>query len=112
MRECTHVDYCGAKLGELTLGEVRMTSVEGVSDDQAEHRVTEKLQPLIGGQATMLVGKRSVRERTFQQRVVDSMAERRLKLCVRRGPRLHSGHLRDQTSRTCRRLYVPQVGQA
>jgi hypothetical protein len=44
--------------------------------------------------------------------VVEGTAERRLKLCVRRGPRLHSGHLRDQTSRTWRRLYVPQVGQA
>jgi hypothetical protein len=45
-----------------------------------------------------------VREGTFEQSVVDGVAERRLKLCVRRGPRLHSGHLRNQTSRTWRRL--------
>jgi hypothetical protein len=40
----------------LALGQVGVVVVERGGDHDAEHGVAEKLQPLVGGQATVLVG--------------------------------------------------------
>jgi hypothetical protein len=51
-----HVDHRGAQLGQLALGQVGILPEEGVRHDQAEHRVAQELQPLVGRQAAVLVG--------------------------------------------------------
>ena len=43
------VDHGRAQLGQLALGQVGVGAVEGVGDDQPQHRVAEELQPLVGG---------------------------------------------------------------
>ena len=44
-----------------------MAAVERLGDDEAEHRVAEELQPLVGGQAAVLVGVRAVRQGALEQ---------------------------------------------
>jgi hypothetical protein len=46
--ESAGVDDGGPKLGQPALGQVRVGQVEGLGDDDAEHGVTEELQPLVG----------------------------------------------------------------
>ena len=46
-----------------------------LGDDQAEHRVTEKLQTLVGGQATLLVGIGAVGQGAVQQLRIDTHPE-------------------------------------
>ncbi|GAA4678530.1 hypothetical protein GCM10023226_14790 [Nocardioides nanhaiensis] len=60
-----------------------MHQVERLGDDDAEHRVAEELQPLVGGQPTVLVGEGAVREGTLEQLgVQDGVPERRAQLDV------------------------------
>jgi hypothetical protein len=63
-----HVHHGRAQLGEVTLGQIGILAEKRVGYYQPEHGVAEKLQPLIGGQATVFIGKRPMRERTFEQR--------------------------------------------
>src|SRR5690606_21418353 len=56
-----------ADLRELTLGEVGVVAVEAVGDDNAEHRVPEELEALVGRQPAVLVGEGTVRERKNEQ---------------------------------------------
>ena len=62
-----HVDHRGAQLGQLPLGQVGWRAEQRVGDDQAEHRVAEELQPLVGGQAAVLVGVRAVGQGALKQ---------------------------------------------
>ena len=56
-------------------------AVERLGDDHAEHRVTEELQALVGGQAAVLVGERAVREGALEQLGVQvGIPERRAQL--------------------------------
>jgi hypothetical protein len=64
--EGVHLDNRGPELGQLALGQVRMTLVERVRHDQPEHRVAEELKPLVGGQAAVLVRVRPMGERTLE----------------------------------------------
>ena len=61
------VDDGGAQLGQPALGEVGVGEVERLGDDDAEHGVTEELQPLVGRQPTVLVGVRAVRQGALEQ---------------------------------------------
>src|SRR3954466_8264869 len=54
--ERRHVDHRRPQFGQLALGEVRLAAVELVGDDQAEHRVAQELQTLVGRQSAVLVG--------------------------------------------------------
>ena len=73
--ERAHVDDGGAQLGQLALGQVGVVAVQRVGDDEAEHRVAEELQPLVVGQAAVLVGVGAVRQGTQKQRLVDRLAD-------------------------------------
>ena len=70
-----HVDHGGTQLGQLALGEVGLAAVELVGDDQAEHRVAQELQALVGGQAAVLVRERPVGQRQAEQAVGQGDAE-------------------------------------
>jgi hypothetical protein len=61
------VDDGGAQLGQPSLGQVGVLGVERLRDDDAEDRVTEELEPLVGGQPAVLVGERPVRQGAVQQ---------------------------------------------
>jgi hypothetical protein len=52
--EGPHVDDRGAQLGQLPLRQLGVATEQRVGHDQAEHRVAEELQPLVGGQPTVL----------------------------------------------------------
>src|SRR4051794_6147354 len=67
--EGRHVDHRRPQLRQLALGEVRLAAVELVGDDQAEHRVAQELQALVGGQAAVLVRERPVGQRQTEQPV-------------------------------------------
>ena len=73
--ERAHVDHRGAQLGQLPLGQVGLAAVERVGDDQAEHRVAQELQALVGGQAAVLVRVRAVGQREPEQVVGQLDAE-------------------------------------
>ena len=60
--ERAHVDHGRPKLGELPLGQVRVPGVEGVGDDQTQHRVPEELVSLVVRQPPRLVGVGAMRE--------------------------------------------------
>jgi hypothetical protein len=62
-----HVDHGGTQFGQLTFGEVGLAAVELVGDDQAEHRVAQEFQALVGRQATVLVGEGPVGQRQAEQ---------------------------------------------
>src|SRR5690606_14549800 len=66
-RERVHVHHARAQLRQLALGLVRVLVVEPLGDAQAQHRVAEELQALVGGQAAVLVGVRPVCQRQAQQ---------------------------------------------
>ena len=71
------VDDRGAQLGQPALGEVGVGAVERLGDDDAEHRVAEELQALVGRQAAVLVGVRAVGEGALEQLgVQDGIPER------------------------------------
>ncbi len=76
--ERAHVHHRGAQLGQLPLGQVRVPVEERVGDHQAEHRVAEELQPLVGRQAAVLVRVRPVGEGATDQLGVQGDAERAL----------------------------------
>ena len=61
------VDHRGPQLGQLAFGQVGVGAVQRVRDHQAEHRVPEELQPLVGGQTAVLVRVRAVGQRTHQK---------------------------------------------
>ena len=61
------VDHGGAQLGQPALGQVGVLGVERLGDDDTEDRVTEELEPLVGGQSAVLVGERPVRQGTVEQ---------------------------------------------
>ena len=61
------VDDRGAQLGQPALGEVRVGPVERLGHDDAEHRVAQELQALVGRQAAVLVGVRPVGEGALEQ---------------------------------------------
>jgi hypothetical protein len=70
-----HVDHAGPQLGQLALGQVRMLPVEPLGDHDAQHRVAEELQPLVGGQPAVLVGVGTVGQRQGEQLVGELDAE-------------------------------------
>ena len=72
------VDDRGAQLGQLALGEVGVGPVERLGDDDAEHRVAEELQPLVGGQPAVLVGVRAVGQGALEQLGVERRVPERL----------------------------------
>ena len=61
------VDDGRAQLGQPALGEVGVGEVERLGDDDAEHRVAEELQALVGRQAAVLVGVGAVRQGALEQ---------------------------------------------
>ena len=61
------VDHAGPQLGQPPLGQVRVVVEQRGGDHHAEHRVAEELQPLVGGQAAVLVRVRAVGQRPLQQ---------------------------------------------
>jgi hypothetical protein len=70
-----HVHHGSTQLGQLTLGEVGLAAVELVGDDQAEDRVAEELQALVGRQAAVLVREGPVGQREAEQVVRQLDAE-------------------------------------
>jgi hypothetical protein len=77
------VDHGGAELGQPALGQVGMADVERLGDHDAEHGVAEELQPLVGGQATVLVGVGPVGQGALEQPgVQDRVPERGAELPV------------------------------
>ena len=82
-----HVDHAGPQLGQLPLGQVRVVAVEPLGDDDAQHRVAQELQPLVGGQPAVLVGVGAVGQRQGEQLVGDLDPERReQRLSIGDGP--------------------------
>ena len=61
------VDHGGPELGQSTLGQVRVGAVERLGHDDAEHRVAQELQALVGRQSAVLVGVRAVREGALEE---------------------------------------------
>ncbi len=122
LRQRAGVDHRGAELGQPSLGEVGVVGVERLGHDDAEHGVAEELQPLVGGEPTVLVGEGPVRERALQELsahvgVAEGLTEVGIVvgLTQRGRSRRHRRH-RSIRQRTGRRLlrapYCPQEGQA
>ena len=86
-----------------------MGAVERLGHDQPEHRVAEELEPLVGGQAAVLVGVGAVGQGAVEQLGVQSAATERLaQVVVALGlERLAHGGLTGQ--RTGRRLRARAV---
>jgi hypothetical protein len=89
------VDDGRPQLGQQPLGQRGLGEVEGLGDDHPEHRVAEELQPLVGGQATVLVRIGPVRQGKVQQlvgqlRTAELLAQR-VQPVVRRGGRVRRG---------------------
>ena len=108
------VDDRGAQLGQPALGEVRVGGVERLGDDDAEHRVAEELQALVGGQPAVLVGERPVRQRALEQpgiqdRISECSAKR---LGGQWTVRSLSGGAQRTWRRSARAPYWPQVPHA
>jgi hypothetical protein len=77
------VDDGRAQLGQPALGEVRVGAVERLGDDDAEDRVAEELEPLVGRQPTVLVGVGPVGEGALEEPGVQfRIPERRAELGV------------------------------
>ena len=71
------VDDRRAQLGQVALGQVGVGAVERLGDDDAEHRVAEELQALVGRQAAVLVGVGAVGQGALEQLGVErGIAER------------------------------------
>jgi len=75
VRQGTHIDHGGAQLRQLPLGAVGVAAVQGVRHDQAQHGVPQELQPLVGGEATVLVGVGPVGQRHVEQLGIQGDAE-------------------------------------
>jgi len=73
--QCPGVDDGGTQLGQLTFGQIRIRDEEVLSHNQTEHRVTEKLQTFIGGQATLFVRVRTMRQGAVEQLRIDTHPE-------------------------------------
>ena len=71
-----HVHHAGAQLGQLPLGQVRVVPVQPLGDHDAQHRVAEELQPLVGRQPAVLVGVGAVGQRQREQLLLEPDAER------------------------------------
>src|SRR6476469_18093 len=67
LRQGAGVDDRSTKLGQPALGEVGVGPVERLGHDDAEHRVAQELQALVGRQAAVLVGERPVGEGSLEQ---------------------------------------------
>src|SRR6478672_2822748 len=67
LRQGAGVDDRSTKLGQPALGEVGVGPVERLRHDDAEHRVAQELQALVGRQAAVLVGERPVGEGSLEQ---------------------------------------------
>lgn len=67
VRKCLGVDDARTQLGQVAFGPVGMAVVELLGDGQAQHRVAEKLQPLIGWQTTVLIRVTAVGQRDGEQ---------------------------------------------
>ena len=63
------VDDAGAQFGQIALRAIGVPVVELLGDGQPEHRVAQKLQPLVGRQPAVLVGVAAVRQRHGEQLV-------------------------------------------
>jgi len=63
-----HLHHGRPQLGQLALGQVGIAAEQGVRDDQAEDRVAQELEPLVGGQPAVLIRVGTVREGALQQR--------------------------------------------
>ena len=70
--EAVLADELGADARHAPLGQLRFAAVERVRHHEAEHRVAQKLQPLVAlaAVAAVLVGIRAVREGIHQQLLV------------------------------------------
>ena len=66
----------GLQLGQFALGAVGVPGEDLGGDHQTEHGVAEELEPLVGGQAAVLVGVAAVGQREGQQIVGQVDAER------------------------------------
>ena len=99
-----HVDDRGAQLGQLALGQVGVAAEQRVGDDQAEHRVAEELQPLVGRQAAVLVRERAVRQRALEQAGLDGDVEHLRAAGPAGRPLRSAARSPTQTSRTSRPL--------
>ena len=90
--------------------QVGVLAVERVGDDEAQHGVTEELEALVVGQATVLVGVRAVRQGTSEQRLVDVLADHLTEVGDQSidGPLRLAGHpQREVDSRGCSRRDQP-----
>ena len=117
------VDDRRAQLGQPALGQVGVGAVEGLGHDDAEHRVAEELQALVGRQAAVLVGVGTVGEGALEQLGVQvgspSARGARRSWSVDRGRVRGPGDGRTgrRTGRTspharCGRCFAPQAGLA
>ncbi len=66
-RERVHVHDARPDLREVALGFIGVREVELLRDGDSEYGVTEKLETLVGGQTTVLVRIRAVRQRQGEQ---------------------------------------------
>src|SRR5690606_19416656 len=83
--------------------------VERGGDHQPQHRVTQELQPFVGGQTTVLVGVRTVGQRPAQELRVEGHPQRGLEYSLRRTT--HDGAVPQSRAISCRPLYVPHTWQ-
>src|SRR5690606_327513 len=83
--------------------------VERGGDHQPQHRVTQELQPFVGGQTTVLVGVRTVGQRPAQELRVEGHPQRGLEYSLRRTT--HDGAVPQSRAINCRPLYVPHTWQ-
>ena len=102
LRQRLGVDDGGLELGQFALGAIRVLGEDLGGDDQPEHGVAEELEPLVGGQATVLVGVAAVCQRDGQQFVGQVDAER-LRAAA-------SGRPSPRTSGGLRRLLAVRFG--
>src|SRR5439155_487808 len=77
VRERRHVHDRRAELREITLGHARVHPVRQIGHDQAEHRITQELEPFVRDRQIVLERERSVGEGSLTQfGVVEGNAER------------------------------------
>src|SRR6478735_8492632 len=84
-RKCTRVDHRGPQLGQLAFGQVGVGAVQRVRDHQAENRVPEEFESLVGGQTAVLVCVRTVGQRTHQKGGLEVIPEPPFQKRVGRG---------------------------
>src|SRR5580704_10721481 len=70
------IDDRGPHLGHQAVGQLRMVPVGVVGHDQAQHRVTKELEPLVGSASLLLGAPRSVGHGLIQERrVVEAVTD-------------------------------------